>query len=96
MNNLVDNVNSKIKAVCDANSQCVFVDPTDSINTLMGHFCEPGVDESYHWPGGGASANRSVTSKRLSSDFLLISWKGRDMGLRMVTSPVQGVAGFWL
>lgn len=65
MNSLVDNVNSKIKTVCDSISQCVFVDPTDSINTLMGHFCEPGVDESYHWPGDGVSANRSVTSRRL-------------------------------
>ena len=96
MNNLVDNVNSKIKAVCEANSQCVFVDPTDSINTLMGHFCEPGVDESYRWPGGGVSANRSVISKHLVAKLLLIFCKGRDMGLRMVTSPFQGVAGFRL
>ena len=65
MNSLVDNVNSKIKTVWGSISHCVFVDPTDSINTLMGHFCEPGVDESYHWPGGGVSANRSVTSRRL-------------------------------
>lgn len=94
MNNLVDNVNSKIQAVWEANWQYVFVDTTDSTNTLMGHFCEPGVDESYYWRGGSVSANRSVISKRLFPKLLLIFWKGRDMGLRMVTSPFQGVAGF--
>ncbi len=60
MNDLVDNVNSKIKSVCSATPQCVYIDPNDGISTLAGHYCEPGVDESYHWPNGGVSANRSV------------------------------------
>lgn len=61
MNSLVDNVNAKIEAVCKATSQCVYVDPSSDINTLQGHMCEPGVDESYSWTSGGAGANREQT-----------------------------------
>jgi hypothetical protein len=61
MNSLTDNVNSKIKSVCEATDRCVFVDNTDSINRLKGHYCEPGVDETYHYIGGGVSKNREET-----------------------------------
>ncbi len=58
MNDLTDLVNSKIKSVCEGTPQCVFVDPSDDINSVKGHYCEPEIDESYRWPGGGVSANR--------------------------------------
>ena len=58
MNGLVDNVNAKIQAVCGATSQCVYVAMEDDIQTLGGHFCEPGVDESYTWGSGGISKDR--------------------------------------
>jgi hypothetical protein len=45
MNDLVDLVNSKIKDVCAKSSQCIFVDSNSRIDTMGGHFCEPGVDE---------------------------------------------------
>lgn len=61
MNDLTDLVNSKIKSVCEDTPQCVFVDPSNDINSIEGHYCESGVDESYHWPGGGVSANREET-----------------------------------
>ncbi|KAI9660700.1 MAG: hypothetical protein M1821_010052 [Bathelium mastoideum] len=61
MNSLVDNVNAKIKAVCDNVSQCVFVAMDGDIQTLGGHFCEPGVDESYRWGSGGVAKDREET-----------------------------------
>jgi hypothetical protein len=61
MNNLVDNVNSKIRAVCEATPQCVYIDNMANINAVQGHFCEPGVDERYHWIGGGVSKDREET-----------------------------------
>ena len=63
MNDLVDDVNSKIQSVCSATSQCIYVDPNPDIEAVSGHYCEPGVDEAYHWPNGGVSANRSVKSE---------------------------------
>lgn len=58
MNDLTDKVNDKIKSACQATAQCVYVDPNGDIDTMTGHYCEPGVDESYHWPNGGVSADR--------------------------------------
>ena len=58
MNGLTDKVNAKIKSVCEATPQCVYVDPNGDIDAMGGHFCEPGVDESYKRPGGGVSADR--------------------------------------
>jgi hypothetical protein len=73
MNDLVDDVNSKIKAVCDANPQCIFIDAMASINRLEGHFCEPGVDESYDWARFfGHAADRFVT-RGSTRHFLLTS-----------------------
>lgn len=58
MNALVDNVNSKIKAVCNETPQCVYVDNEAAIDRGSGRFCEPGVDETTHFLTTGVSANR--------------------------------------
>ncbi|KAI9826356.1 MAG: hypothetical protein M1832_000273 [Thelocarpon impressellum] len=50
LNGLVDLVNSKIKAVCGEDSQCVFVDVNDSLDKFAGHYCQPGVNESFKSP----------------------------------------------
>jgi len=46
MNAMTDDLNSKIKAVCETNPRCVFVDANSQVDRLKGHFCEEGVDES--------------------------------------------------
>ena len=58
MNALVDSVNAKIQSVCSTTAQCVYVDPQPDVDALQGHFCEPGVDETYRWFKGGASKDR--------------------------------------
>jgi hypothetical protein len=58
MNDLVDNVNAKIQAVCKTNPRCVFIDAAARIDKLTGHYCEDGVDETYTWAHGGLGANR--------------------------------------
>ena len=57
MNKLVDDVNDMIKSACSAWDKCVFVDANSDVDTLMGHYCEAGVDESYHWSVGGSYGN---------------------------------------
>ncbi|GAM42228.1 ankyrin repeat-containing protein [Talaromyces pinophilus] len=63
MNDLVDLVHEKIKAVVQAaGSQVVFVDWQADTDTLGGRYCEPGVDE--HWDYSkhiGASMEREET-----------------------------------
>ncbi|KAF2433861.1 hypothetical protein EJ08DRAFT_694339 [Tothia fuscella] len=61
MNKIVDTLNTKAKAVCDSFDLCVFVDANDAIDRLQGHFCQPGVDESYSPLSGGVSQNREGT-----------------------------------
>ena len=61
MNQLADLVNSKIKAVCDATPRCVFVDTNPYNDLITGHYCEPGVDETYSYIHGGVSKNREQT-----------------------------------
>ena len=63
MNDLVDLVHEKIKAVIyAAGPQVVFVDWQGDTDTLGGRFCEPGADE--HWDrktSHGMSENREET-----------------------------------
>ena len=64
MNALVDLVNYKIKSVCEQHSDCIFVDSNPNIDLLGGHFCEPGVDETYDSRNGGKGRNRCATVPR--------------------------------
>ena len=58
MNDLTDKVNEKIKSACEATAQCVYVDPNPDIDTMNGHYCEPGVDETWDSSKGGVSQDR--------------------------------------
>jgi hypothetical protein len=63
MNDLVDLVNTKIKAVIDAaGPQVVYVDWEADTQTITGRYCEPGVDESWHLFSGGVSQDREQTA----------------------------------
>jgi hypothetical protein len=62
LNDMVDLVNTKIKAVIDAaGPQVVYVDWEANTQTIAGRYCEPGVDETWAIIAGGASQDREET-----------------------------------
>lgn len=63
MNDLVDLVNTKIKAVINkAGPQVVFVDWSMDVDAIKGRYCEPGVDELWDKDTKhGISQNREET-----------------------------------
>lgn len=61
MNDLVDLVNNKIKAVvAAAGPQVVFVDWQGDMDAIKGRYCEPGVNETWK-DGHGVSEDREET-----------------------------------
>lgn len=62
MNDMVDLVNTKIKAVIDAaGPQVVYVDWEANTQAITGRYCEPGLDETWTIIAGGVSQDREET-----------------------------------
>jgi hypothetical protein len=63
MNDVVDLVNTKIKAVIDAaGPQVVYVDWEADTQAIAGRYCEPGVNETWVIGSGGVSQDREETA----------------------------------